>query len=179
MARILAAEMEFKSGPGFWTQARRSEASTKGGYRPRYPSLVDSSGLDFVILDWNGTVVPFFGRPIYPGALSLLAEWRKEGIRLVVVSHAYQAEIEKDVKRSGLEVDEVHGCINKNPIILEISQRLGQGILLGDHPMDCRAALAAGIPFFQAAFEGQSRIQESFGFFQNWQELRVLLPGSS
>ena len=140
---------------------------------------MDLSGLDFVILDWNGTVVPFFGRPIYPGAQGLLNELHAEGLRLVVVSHAYQAEIERDVTRTGLEVDEVHGCVNKSPIVLEISQRLGRGILLGDHPMDCQAALAAGIPFFQAAFEGQGRLKESTGFFQTWEELQVFLPGSS
>ena len=140
---------------------------------------MNSSSLDFVILDWNGTVVPFFGRSIYPGALSLLAEWRADGLRIVVVRHAYQAEIERDVKRSGLEVDEIHGCVNKSPIVFEISQRLGRGILVGDHPMDCRAALAAGIPFYQAAFEGQRRLEESAGFFETWEELKVLLPGSS
>jgi beta-phosphoglucomutase-like phosphatase (HAD superfamily) len=129
----------------------------------------------FVAVDWNGTVVPFFCEPAYPGALETLARWRREGVLVAVVSHAHPATIEADVARTGLEADEVHGVEEKAPAFLELRLRHGHGVVIGDHPADLRAADAAGLPFYQACLEGQRGMEGRVAAFSDWQELDLLL----
>ncbi len=132
----------------------------------------------FVAVDWNGTVVPFFDRPAYPGALETLRRLRQAGVYLAVVSHAAQGTIEADVQRLGLAADEVHGCTDKAPLLLELRLRRGSGLVLGDHPADLRAAHDAELPFLQARLEGQAALPGSEGSFTDWAELsdRLLEP---
>ncbi len=131
---------------------------------------------DFVVLDWNGTVVPFFGLPMYPGVAECVRAWKQAGIKIFVVSHAHQGEITEDVARTELPVDEVHGCSNKGPIVVDLCRRFGKGILLGDHSMDFRAAQEADVPFYQAVFENQPRLSDGVHEFRSWDELATLLP---
>ena len=73
-----------------------------------------TSGLPrYLALDWTGTVVPWFGMPPFAGALDFIAQLRKAGVRICVVSHAEPAHIQADVARVGLEADEVIGTGNK------------------------------------------------------------------
>ena len=131
---------------------------------------------DFVVLDWNGTVVPFFGLPMYPGVADRIQVWKQVGIKIFVVSHAHQSEIAKDVARTKLPVDEVHGCNNKGPVVVDLCRRFGRGVLLGDHSMDFRAAQEADVPFYQAVFENQVRLSDGVQEFRSWEELATLLP---
>ncbi len=134
------------------------------------------SGLpSFVAVDWNGTVVPFFHEPPYPGAIEVLQRWRQAGVMVAVVSHANQLTIEADVARTGLEADAVFGVHDKAPAFLELRLRLGNGVALGDHPSDLRAAIAAELPFFQARLDGQSAFEGNAGSFRDWQEIDLLL----
>ncbi|RMH01271.1 MAG: HAD family hydrolase [Planctomycetota bacterium] len=132
---------------------------------------------DFVALDWNGTVVPFFHEAPYPGALEVIRGWRRAGLWVAVVSHAGPAAIEADVRRVGLEADEVLGVRDKGPAFLELRLRHGRGVVLGDHPADLRAAAAAELPFLQARLAGQPAFPGSAGGFTDWREAELLLRG--
>ena len=129
----------------------------------------------FVALDWNGTVVPFFGLEPYLGALEIVADWRSQDLLVFVVSRAGQKTIERDVERTGLLNDGVFGCADKGPILQDLCARYGDGILLGDHPTDLRAACTAGIPFLQAGLEGQPRLSEADGYYREWGEVQLLI----
>ncbi len=130
----------------------------------------------FIALDWNGTVVPFFGLPAFRGSLEQVAELRAGGIPVFVVSSAEQSTIEADVARVGIEVDGVYGCGDKAPIFSRLrAQHGGPAIVLGDHPSDCRAALAAGLEFLQARLEGQSAFAGAERGFEDWAEVSSLL----
>ncbi len=131
--------------------------------------------LGFLAVDWNGTVVPFFGLPPYPGALAGLEELRRKGLRLVVVSCAAPAEILADVQRVGVQADEVHGCSDKGPVLAELVRRLGPGVLVGDHPADLRAAREARVVFIQARPEEQELLDGVEHSFVFWPELPLLL----
>lgn len=130
----------------------------------------------FIALDWNGTVVPFFGLPAFPGALEQVAELRASGIPIFVVSCAHQATIEAEVARVGLEVDGVYGCGDKAPVFSRLrAQHGGPAIVLGDHPSDCRAAVAAGLDFLQARLEEQPAFDGAVRGFEDWTEVPSLL----
>ena len=129
----------------------------------------------FVALDWNGTVVPFFGLAPYSGVLEIIADWRARGLLVFVVSRAEQKTIERDVERAGLLNDGVFGCADKGPILQDLCARYGDGMLLGDHPTDLWAACTAGIPFLQAGLEGQSRLSEADGYYHEWGEVQLLV----
>lgn len=130
---------------------------------------------NFVAVDWNGTVVPFFHEPPYPGAIEVLHRWREAGVLVVVVSHASQFTIEADVERTGLQADTVLGVHDKAPAFLELRLRLGAGVALGDHPADLRAALEAELPFFQARLDGQPAFAGTTSSFSDWREMDHLL----
>lgn len=129
----------------------------------------------FVAVDWNGTVVPFFGLPPYPGALECLARVRAAGLPVVVVSCAEPEQIRRDVRRVGLAADEVYGCPDKGPVLAGLVARLGRGTLVGDHPADLRAALEAGADFVQARPEEQDLLPGARHSFVDWPELLLLL----
>ncbi len=136
---------------------------------------------DFVALDWNGTVVPFFGRPPYPGVVDAIERFKELGIAIFVVSHATQHQIDEDVNRTGLEFDGVFGCYEKAPILSDLRAQHGFGLLLGDHPADFRAALEAGMPFIQARLDEQSLFSGCRDSFEDWSEVPKLLlaaPGA-
>jgi len=130
---------------------------------------------DFVALDWNGTLVPHFGMPLYPAVPAVLARLRAAAIPLLVVSHATQAQIEAEVARSGESFDGVFGCEDKALILSGLRLQYGAGVLLGDHPADGRAAIQAGVAFLQAALEGQMALDSAAGIFRDWQEVTSLL----
>lgn len=134
---------------------------------------------DFVALDWNGTVVPVFGRPPYAGALEAIEHFHKLGIPLFVVSYASQAQIADDVARTGLQFDGVIGCTEKAGVLSDLRAQHGFGLLLGDHPADFRAALEAGVPFIQARLEGQALFGGCTDSFADWQEVPQLLLAAS
>lgn len=129
----------------------------------------------FLALDWNGTVVPIFGCPVYQGAMKVLQDLKLAGMPLFVVSHATQAQIEGDVARTGLAVDAIFGCMDKGPIFSDLRMQHGQGLVLGDHPADLRAAQEAGLPFLQAALEGQMTFPGQADVFHHWTEVPTLL----
>ncbi|MDP6850345.1 MAG: HAD family hydrolase [Planctomycetota bacterium] len=129
----------------------------------------------FIAVDWNGTVVSFFGEPAYPGALDVLEAWRQKGILICVVSHAPPGTIQRDVERVGLAADEIYGVEEKEPVLKELRLRLGNGIYIGDHPSDFRAATAADLPFFQACQGGQIAFPGRDAGFSDWRELPGLL----
>lgn len=129
----------------------------------------------FVAVDWNGTVVPWFGQPPYAEALATLQDLREAGVYVVVVSHATPQQIQADVARVGLEVDEVHGVGAKTPTLVHLADRYGDGVMIGDSPQDARAAQAAGLPFVQACFEGMSFLGGGLGALRDWAELPLLL----
>lgn len=81
----------------------------------------------FLAVDWNGTVVPWFGEAAYPDALAVLAELRAQGVRLAIVSHATPREITDDVARVGLEADEVYGVGAKAPALIRLAELWGDG----------------------------------------------------
>ncbi|KAA3608308.1 MAG: HAD family hydrolase [Planctomycetota bacterium] len=132
--------------------------------------------VDFLAVDWNGTVVPFFGQDPYHQALATLRQWRASGTGLFIVSAAPQKVIEADVERVGLEVDGTIGCSTKGPTFRRLCQSHGRGLVVGDHPTDLRAALEAGMPFYQACLEGQHAIAGRSGSFQSWAEAALLVP---
>ncbi|MCH2100779.1 MAG: HAD family hydrolase [Planctomycetes bacterium] len=129
----------------------------------------------FVAVDWNGTVVPWFGQPPYPEALTMLEALREAGVYLVVVSHATPQQIQADVARVGLVADEVHGVGAKASMLVQLADRYGDGVMVGDSPQDARAAQAAGLPFIQACFEGMSFLGRGLGPLRDWSELPLLL----
>ncbi len=130
---------------------------------------------DFIALDWNGTVVPFFGLGPYSGALETAASWREDGCLVFVVSRAGQGTVERDVQRTGLAHDGVFGCVDKGPVLKDLHARHGDGVFLGDHPSDFRAAAEAGIPFLQAGLEGQPLLEGADGCFRGWEEAALLV----
>ncbi len=132
----------------------------------------------FVAVDWNGTVVPFFHEPPYPGALEVLESWRASGILVAIVSHANQFTIESDVRRTGLEADAVLGVHDKAPAFLELRLRMGAGLVIGDHPSDLRAAVEAELPFYQARLDGQAAFEGRCASFSDWKELDLLVRGA-
>ncbi|MFK5955003.1 MAG: hypothetical protein QM477_01005 [Planctomycetota bacterium] len=129
----------------------------------------------FLAIDWNGTVVPIFGSPLYSGAREVLEELHKAGLPLFVVSCATQAQIEHDVARTGLQVDGIFGCGDKAPIFSDLRLQHGVGMVLGDHPADRRAAEHAGLPFMQACLDGQMGFPEQREVFRHWREVPTLL----
>jgi phosphoglycolate phosphatase-like HAD superfamily hydrolase len=133
----------------------------------------------FLAVDWNGTVVPWFGEAAYPDALSVLAELRRQGVRIAVVSHATPREICDDVARVGLEADEVHGVGAKASTLIQLANLWGDGVMIGDSPQDSRAAIAAGLPFIQASFGCPVGFLAGFARLEAWKELPILLPARS
>jgi len=129
----------------------------------------------YLALDWNGTVVPVFGCPVYEGARKVLEDLKQAGLPLFVVSHATQHQIETDVARTGLEVDGIFGCMDKGPVFSDLRMQHGHGLVLGDHPADLRAAQEAGLPFLQAALEGQMAFPGQADVFRHWTEVPTLL----
>ncbi|MGB0952281.1 MAG: HAD family hydrolase [Planctomycetota bacterium] len=129
----------------------------------------------YLALDWNGTVVPVFGCPVYHGAMKVLQDLKQAGMPLFVVSHATQAQIDADVARTGLEVDGIFGCMDKGPVFSDLRMQHGHGLVLGDHPADLRAAQEAGLPFLQAALDGQMAFPGQADVFRHWTEVPTLL----
>lgn len=134
-----------------------------------------SSSPTFLAIDWNGTVVPIFGCPVYPGAREVLEDLKKAGLPLFVVSCATQRQIEEDVERTGLAFDGIFGCGDKEPIFSDLRLQHGVGLVLGDHPSDRRGAESAGLAFFQACLEGQMAFPEQKDVFRHWREVPILL----
>lgn len=124
----------------------------------------------FVAVDWNGTVVPFFGRPAHRDALATLSRVRETGVPLFVVSRAPQSVIAADVARIGLAVDGVIGCLDKAPVLSDLRAQHGAGVLIGDTPADLRAAEAAGVDFLQARLEGEEALPGVVSF-TDWVEI--------
>lgn len=131
--------------------------------------------LQFLAVDWNGTVVPWFGEEPYPGALEALSQARASGLKLAVVSHATPRQIETDVARVGLVADEVHGVSAKSPVLIGLTARWGKGAMIGDSGQDARAALDAQVPFLQACLEGASNFSAGIGRMQDWDEFGAWL----
>ena len=129
----------------------------------------------FLAVDWNGTVVPFFGREEFPEAIAVLHGLRAQGLYLCIVSHAEQEVIEQDVRRVGLIADEIHGVFEKAPVLAELRARWGAGLMIGDQHEDWRAAQAADIPFLQSRTNGQPAFQAALDGFQTWSEVALLL----
>jgi methionine salvage enolase-phosphatase E1 len=133
----------------------------------------------FIAIDWNGTVVPFFGAPMYRGAADAVAQWRAAGCLVFIVSHASQKQIADDVARSGLLVDGVFGVDDKGPTFSNLRAQHGSGLVLGDHPSDLRAAQEAGIPLLQACLEGQAPFPGSEARYTDWSEAALLVGALS
>lgn len=129
----------------------------------------------FLAVDWNGTVVPFFGREGFPGAVDALTKIRSLGLYLCIVSHADQDVIERDVQRVGLIADEIHGVMEKAPVLVALRARWGPGLMIGDHQEDWRAAQAAQLPFLQSRTSGQPVFEEGLNSFQAWPEVALVL----
>ncbi len=135
-----------------------------------------SGGLPkFLALDWNGTVVPWFGMPPFSGALEFVEQLRQAGVRICVVSHAEPSHIQGDVRRVGLAADEIIGTTNKEAEFARLQAEWGCGLAIGDTPMDMRAAVAAGIPFLQARLEGQPMMETAHGCLDAWSEAPLIL----
>ncbi len=132
----------------------------------------------FIAVDWNGTVVPFFGMEPYPGACAVLAAVRASGLPIFVVSRAPQSVIAADVARVGLSADGVFGCTDKAPVLSDLRARYGAGLMLGDTPADQRAAAAAGLRFLQARLDAEAPLRGAAGF-RDWQEAARLLAGTT
>jgi len=108
---------------------------------------------NFVAIDWNGTVVPFFGLPPFAGVAEAIAELRARKIPVIVVSRASKSEITADVERVGIEFDGVYGCSAKMPILSDLRMQFGRGVYIGDLPSDQRDALGADLDFIQAVVD--------------------------
>jgi phosphoglycolate phosphatase-like HAD superfamily hydrolase len=132
---------------------------------------------DFVAVDWNGTVVPFFGLPPYAGALATLAALRARGVPVFIVSRASNLVIQADVARVGLAAEAVIGCEDKAPVLSDLRAQHGHGLYLGDTAADARAAAAAGLPFLQACLDGQPPLSAQQACFGSWAEAALLLAG--
>lgn len=126
----------------------------------------------FLAVDWNGTVVPCFGRPAHRGALETLALLRARGVPLFVVSRAPQRIVAADVARAGLEADGVIGCIDKAPPLSDLRLQHGLGLLIGDTAADQRAAAEAGVGFLQARLEGEAELPGATDSFTAWEDAR-------
>ncbi len=133
----------------------------------------------FVAIDWNGTVVPFFGEAMYRGASEVIDQWRSAGILVFIVSHASQKQIADDVQRTGLDVDGIFGVDDKAPAFSSLRAQHGIGIALGDHPADLRAAQDAGLPLLQACHEGQAPLPGAEARFTDWAEAALLFRALS
>lgn len=118
----------------------------------------------FVAVDWNGTVVPFFGRPAHRDALATLARLRRAGVPVFVVSRAPQSVIAADVVRAGVAADGVIGCLDKAPVLSDLRAQHGPGLLIGDTAADQQAAAEAGVAFLQARLEGEEPLAGSDSF---------------
>ena len=129
----------------------------------------------FLALDWNGTVVPWFGQPPFEGALEFVRELQAAGVHICVVSHAEPSQIEADVSRVGLKADEVCGTGNKGGEFDRLQRSRGNGLAIGDTAMDLRAALGAGMPFLQARLEGQPMMEMAHGCINDWAEAPIIL----
>jgi len=129
----------------------------------------------FVAVDWNGTVVPWFGESPYEGALAALSGVRALKIPLIVVSHATPGQIQADVARVGLEADQVHGVQRKSPVLATSLEQYGRGLMIGDSPQDGRAADGAGAVFLQAALEGETPLPYAHARLEAWAEFENLL----
>lgn len=132
-----------------------------------------SAAPNLLVVDWIGTVVPWFGKPPYPGALEVLERFRAAGATLAVVSSAEQGHIEDEVARVGLQADEVLGTRDKSTAMSRLRLCYGGGLVLGDHPADLEAAQAAGLEFVQARLEGQPGLTGRSGAFESWDELSI------
>jgi phosphoglycolate phosphatase-like HAD superfamily hydrolase len=130
----------------------------------------------FVAVDWNGTVVPFFGLPPHAQALDVLARLRAGGTLLFIVSRAPQGVLAADVARVGLEADGVIGCADKAPVLSALRLQHGAGLMIGDTAADQRAASAAGLAFVQARIEGEQPLSGARGF-DDWRAAAGLLAG--
>lgn len=128
----------------------------------------------FVAVDWNGTVVPFFGRPAHADVLHVLAQIRAGGVPVFVVSRAPQSVIAADVRRTGLVADEVYGCTDKAPVLSALRAQHGPGLLVGDTQGDQIAADRAGVAFLQARLEGEEPL-EGADSFTAWSAAAPLL----
>lgn len=132
-------------------------------------------GESFVAVDWNGTVVPCFGAPPYPAALTVLARLRAAGAALYVISRAPQAVVAADVARVGLVADGVIGCTDKAPPLSDLRASLGPGLLIGDTAADRTAAQEAGVAFLQARLEGEPPLPGGPDSFTAWEEAATRL----
>ncbi len=132
---------------------------------------------DFVAVDWNGTVVPFFGFAPYPGALRVLAALRAAGVPVFVVSRASPAVVKADAARAGVAAEEVIGCEDKAPVLSALRAQHGRGIYLGDTAADRQAAEEAGLPFLQACLEGQEPLGPDQACFHSWAEAALSIAG--
>lgn len=132
---------------------------------------------DFVAVDWNGTIVPFFGLPPYAGALATLAALRARGVPVFIVSRASASVIHADVARVGLAAEGVIGCEDKAPVLSDLRAQHGQGLYLGDTAADAAAAAAAGLPFLQSCMDGQEPLSAEQACFRSWAEAARLLAG--
>lgn len=135
------------------------------------------AALDFVAVDWNGTVVPFFGLPPYPGALRELAALRAAGVLVFVVSRASPAVVKADAARAGVAAEEVIGCEDKAPVLSALRAQHGRGLYLGDTAADRQAAQEAGVPFLQACLEGQEALAPDQACFRSWPEAALSIAG--
>ena len=129
----------------------------------------------FLALDWNGTVVPWFGEPAFPRAMAFIQHLAESGVHICVVSHATQSQIEGDVERLPMAADEVIGCRDKGRVFMQLQEQWDRGLAIGDTAMDLRAALEAGIPFVQARLEGQSLLPQCHGAIEDWGEAEAIL----
>lgn len=132
----------------------------------------------FLAVDWNGTVVPFFGMEPHAGARAALAGWRAAGVLIFIVSRAPQAVIAADVARAGIPADGVIGCADKAPVLSALRAQHGAGLLIGDTAADQRAAAEAGLPFLQARLDGEDPLPGAAGF-ADWREAPRLLAGTA
>jgi len=132
---------------------------------------------DFVAVDWNGTVVPFFGLPPYPGARAALAGLRAAGMLVFVVSRARGAVVQADAARAGVAADAVIGCEDKAPVLSDLRAQHGRGVYLGDTAADRLAAAEAGLPFLQACLEEQEPLAPDQACFRDWAEAALLIAG--
>lgn len=140
---------------------------------------MDAQDWAFVAVDWNGTVVPLFGRPAHAHALAVLARVRARGIPLLVVSRAPQAVIAADVARIGLAHDGVIGCLDKAPVLSQLRAQYGPGLLIGDTAADRRAAVEGGAAFLQARLEGEDPLAGADSFSAWPEAASVLLAGDA
>lgn len=139
---------------------------------------MESDRPDFLAVDWNGTVVPFFGAAPHRDARAILERLRANGVLIFIVSRAPQSVIEADVARVGLGADGVFGCGDKGPVLSDLRALHGRGCLVGDTGSDQRAARESGLDFLQARLEGEAALPGARGMAA-WAELPDLLVGAA